>query len=200
MKTNMKIAIEQEIEAQKKQDDAIKRLISPPKKVIFSVISLIVAFTTIILAMPAHAEPYAQNPNLGNTPMVGTETFEAFGGKAGLVKIMDDFMIGLVADPRTTQFFNNDKQTYIKAMLVEQMCALMNGGCKYAGRDMKTTHASMKVNRAGFNALVEQFQFAMDKHQVPFAAQSKLLAKLAPMYREVEGTTGDAVAPATVRQ
>lgn len=139
------------------------------------------------------------SPNLGNTPMEGTETFQAFGGKEGLVKIMDDFMIGLVADPRTTKFFNNEKQNFIKAMLVEQMCELMNGGCKYPGRDMRTTHASMKVNREAFNALVEQFQFAMDKHNVPFSAQNKLLAKLAPMYREVETTTGDAVPPVAAK-
>ena len=53
----------------------------------------------------------------------------------------------------------------------------------------------MKVNREAFNALVEQFQFAMDKHNVPFSAQNKMLAKLAPMYREIETTTGQAVPP-----
>ena len=137
----------------------------------------------------------AHSPNLGNTPMVGTETFQAFGGKEGLVKIMDDFMVGLVADPRTKPFFDNNKQTFIKAMLVEQMCELMNGGCRYPGRDMKTSHATMAVNREGFNALVEQFQFAMDKNNVPFSAQNKLLAKLAPMYRDIERTTGAAVPP-----
>ena len=158
-------------------------------------VAVLVTSSALLLAHPAMAEAYAQNPNLGNTPMEGTETFQAFGGKEGLVKIMDDFMIGLVADPRTKSFFDNDKQTFIKAMLVEQMCELMNGGCKYQGRDMKTSHANMKVNREGFNALVEQFQFAMDKHNVPFSAQNKLLAKLAPMYRDIETTTGAAVAP-----
>ena len=140
----------------------------------------------------------APSANLGNTPMKGTETFKAFGGKEGLVKIMDDFMIGLVADPRTKPFFDNEKQTFIKAMLVEQMCELMNGGCKYPGRDMATAHANMKVNREAFNALVEQFQYAMDKHNVPFSAQNKMLAKLAPMYRQIETTTGDAVPPTTL--
>lgn len=137
----------------------------------------------------------AANPNLGASPMTDTKTFEAFGGKEGLVKIMDDFMIGLVNDPRTKPFFDNDKQTAIKALLVEQMCEILNGGCRYPGRDMKSSHANMKVNRAAFNALVEQFQFAMDKHNVPFAAQNKLLAKLAPMYRDIETTTGNAVPP-----
>lgn len=135
------------------------------------------------------------SPNLGAIPMTDTQTFQDFGGKEGLVKIMDDFMIGLVNDPRTKPFFDNEKQAFIKAMLVEQICEILNGGCKYPGRDMKTAHANMKVNRAAFNALVEQFQFAMDKHNVPFSSQNKLLAKLAPMYRVIETTTGDAVPP-----
>lgn len=152
--------------------------------------------SALLLSQATFAESHS--PNLGNIPMEGTETFHAFGGKAGLVKIMDDFMIGLIADPRTKPFFDNNKQAFVKLMLVEQMCELMNGGCKYPGRDMKATHANMKVNREGFNALVEQFQIAMDKHHVPFAAQNKLLAKLAPMYRDIETTTGDAVPPTTL--
>lgn len=161
-----------------------------------TIVSVILATVTLMLMSPAMADMEASHsPNLGNTPMEGTDTFNAFGGKEGLVRIMDDFMIGLVADPRTKPFFDNNKQAFIKAMLVEQMCELMNGGCKYPGRDMTASHANMKVNREAFNALVEQFQFAMDKHNVPFSAQNKLLAKLAPMYRQIETTTGPAVPP-----
>jgi hemoglobin len=159
---------------------------------------LAISFFIICQGITAKADQGNGYANLGNTPMVGTETFNAFGGKEGLVKIMDDFMLGLVADPRTNAFFDNEKQAYIKAMLVEQMCELMNGGCKYPGRDMRSSHANMKVNREAFNALVEQFQYAMDKHNVPFSAQNKLLAKLAPMYREIETTTGAAVPPVTL--
>lgn len=161
--------------------------------------STFLALASLTMVSSAMAEMEAtHSPNLGNTPMEGTKTFEAFGGKEGLVKIMDDFMIGLIEDPRTKPFFDNNKQVFIKAMLVEQMCELMNGGCKYPGRDMKSSHANMKVNREAFNALVEQFQFAMDKHNVPFSAQNKLLAKLAPMYRVIETTNGAAVPPTSL--
>lgn len=161
--------------------------------------STFLALASLTMVSSAMAEMEAtHSPNLGNTPMEGTKTFEAFGGKEGLVKIMDDFMIGLIEDPRTKPFFDNNKQAFIKAMLVEQMCELMNGGCKYPGRDMKSSHANMKVNREAFNALVEQFQFAMDKHNVPFSAQNKLLAKLAPMYRVIETTNGAAVPPTSL--
>ncbi len=39
----------------------------------------------------------------------------------------------------------------------------------------------MGVTRADMNALVENLQQAMREAQVPFAAQNRLLAKLAPM-------------------
>ncbi len=144
-------------------------------------------FSIIILLAIVSSSGFAEtSPNLGNTPMETNETFQDFGGKPGLVSIMDDFMVNLVADPRTKPYFDNEKQTYIKAMLVEQMCELMNGGCSYPGRDMKSSHAGLKINRSAFNALVENFQVAMEKHNVPFRAQNKLLAKLAPMYRVIE--------------
>lgn len=144
-------------------------------------------FSIIIFMAIVSSSSFAEtSPNLGNTPMETNETFQDFGGKPGLVSIMDDFMVNLVADPRTKPYFDNEKQTYIKAMLVEQMCELMNGGCSYPGRDMKSSHAGLKINRSAFNALVENFQVAMEKHNVPFRAQNKLLAKLAPMYRVIE--------------
>jgi len=146
-------------------------------------------------ASQAGADTSHSPTTLGTTVLSETDTFKDFGGKEGLVRIMDDFMINLVNDPVTKPFFDNEKQSFIKAMLVEQMCEILNGGCKYTGRDMTTAHAGMKVNRAAFNALVEDFQLAMDKHNVPFSSQNKLLAKLAPMYRVIETTTGDA-APA----
>jgi hemoglobin len=44
----------------------------------------------------------------------------------------------------------------------------------------------LNIDRAAFNALVEDLQKAMDKNDVPFHAQNRLLAKLAPMYRDIE--------------
>lgn len=114
------------------------------------------------------------------------ETFKDFGERPGLVKIMDGFMVYLLADPRTRPFFENTNQTHIKAMLVDQMCELLDGGCDYQGRDMKSSHAHLQIDRADFNALVEAFQLAMDDYGVPFSSQNRLLAKLAPMYRDIE--------------
>ena len=54
-----------------------------------------------------------------------------------------------------------------------------------SGRDMKETHAAFAIDKADFNALVEDLQIAMDRRDIPFRAQNKLLSVLAPMHREV---------------
>ena len=111
--------------------------------------------------------------------------YEQFGEKPGLVALMDDFMIDLLADPRTRPFFENTDQEHIKAELVDQFCVILGGPCTYTGKNMREVHAKIGIRESNFNALVEDLQLAMDKHHIPFRAQNKLLEKLAPMHREV---------------
>jgi hemoglobin len=43
----------------------------------------------------------------------------------------------------------------------------------------------MDISKGDFNALVEVLQASMDAQGVPFATQNQLLARLAPMHREI---------------
>ncbi|KAA0070901.1 group 1 truncated hemoglobin [Rhodanobacter sp. T12-5] len=108
--------------------------------------------------------------------------FDQFGGKPGLVTLMDDFMVNLMADARTRPYFADTDREHIKLELVDQFCVILDGPCTYTGKDMERVHRNLGINRAAFNALVEDLQKAMDKNKVPFRAQNKLLAKLAPMH------------------
>ena len=112
--------------------------------------------------------------------------YRQFGEKEGLTKIVDDMYDNVLADPRTAPYFDNAPVKRIKQKLVEQLCVLLEGPCTYTGRTMKRSHEGQNIDRAAFNALVEDLQAAMDKNGVPFRAQNKLLAKLAPMYRDVQ--------------
>ena len=112
--------------------------------------------------------------------------FEQFGGEPGLVALMDEFMVRLLADPRMRPFFAQSDHAAVKKHLVEQFCVILGGNCTYTGRDMRQTHAGLGIGRADFNALVEDLQLAMNARRIPFRAQNRLLAKLAPMHREIE--------------
>lgn len=148
------------------------------RKLNFIVVACGIAIGGALVAVDAMAQ---EKTKIQNDP----EIFQAFGGKAGLVTIMNDFMVGLLADKRTAPFFKDTDNDRVKEQLVDQICEILNGGCVYKGAKMKPMHAEMGINSEHFNGLVEQLQLAMDKNKVPFRAQNKLLAVLAPMHRDI---------------
>lgn len=127
-------------------------------------------------------DPAAPNPAPPHPELAGV--LKDFGGKDGVTAIVATFMDNMMADPRTQPFFANVDRERVKRELSEQFCVILGGDCVYSGRDMRTTHAGLKIDRNNFNALVEDLQRAMVTHKVPFRSQNKLLAILAPMHRE----------------
>lgn len=134
------------------------------------------------MATTPRLDPTAPNPAPPHPELAGV--LQDFGGKDGLAAIVATFMDNMMADPRTQPFFANVDRERVKRELSEQFCVILGGDCVYSGRDMRTTHAGLKIDRNNFNALVEDLQRAMDTHKVPFRSQNKLLAVLAPMHRE----------------
>lgn len=145
--------------------------------------------TPLILALACAGPSFAGSPDAVPDPAPAhpelRPVFDQFGGEAGLVALMDEFMRILLADERMRPFFEFSDQALVKKHLVEQFCVILGGPCTYTGRDMKQTHAFLGIDRADFNALVEDLQIAMNRQGIPFRAQNKLLAKLAPMHREI---------------
>ncbi|EGF92397.1 bacterial-like globin family protein [Asticcacaulis biprosthecium C19] len=146
----------------------------------------IIATALFAIAAPAFAAETVKD-SAAVAPVIAADDslYREFGGHDGLVKLVDDFMVILLDDPRTSVFFVDAKQDHIKKMLVEQFCVVLNGGCTYTGKGMKESHAQLGIDRASFNALVEDLQKAMDKNDIPFHAQNKLLAALAPQHRDI---------------
>ncbi|SFN18027.1 group I truncated hemoglobin [Dokdonella immobilis] len=138
-----------------------------------------------ILTLLASASPALADENPAPSDPSLLPVFEQFGGKPGIDALMEDFMVKLIEDPRTRNYFAEADQTHIKAMLAEQFCVILGGPCTYTGKGMREAHAKLVINQGGFNALVEDLQRAMDMHDIPFRAQNRLLAVLAPMHREV---------------
>jgi hemoglobin len=131
-------------------------------------------------------DPYPQSDaNAGAAPFKGEAMARAFGGKQGIRRITDRTVDLSEADPRIKAILAGHDLVRLKRTLFEQVCYILDAGCSYSGRDMKATHKGLGTTRADLNALVENLQHAMRDAHVPFAAQNRLLAKLAPMDRSV---------------
>ena len=141
---------------------------------------------SLVAALLVSAPVRADTP-VPDAPVIAADghLYKAFGGHDGLVRITDDLFVIVMADSRINGFFETGKIPHIKAMLVEQFCQVLNGGCTYSGEDMASSHAKLGIHEGDFNALVEDLQKAMDKNHVPFSAQNRLLAALAPQHRAI---------------
>ena len=149
--------------------------------------TLILALALTLTAGAALAAPpmaAALNPAPRDPALA--PVFKQFGEKPGLVSLVNDFMDNLMADPVTRPFFANANRDHIKKELVDQFCVILDGPCTYTGLNMQQAHQGLNITEADFNALVVDLQKAMDKHGIPFTAQNQLLAKLAPMHRDVD--------------
>lgn len=145
----------------------------------------------LTLAAPALAEekpvdPYTQsNANAGAEPFADDRLLQAFHGPAGVGRIVDEMLDGTSKDPRTAEIFKATDMERLRRTLKEQFVYILGGKVDYTGRDMTSVHKDQGVQQTDFNILVEHLQAAMDHEKVPFRAQNQLLAKLAPMQRDV---------------
>ena len=140
-----------------------------------------------LLALPAFAQIATAGPAAPAAMAAPAPAglYQALGEKAGITRLMDDFVNRLVKDPRIGEHFKDVKPAALKESLTDQICSLSGGPCQYKGADMKSVHADMDINKGHFNALVEVLQKAMDGQGIPFAQQNRLLALLAPMHRDI---------------
>lgn len=141
------------------------------------------------VVIPPGEEPVASysqsDANAGARPFANDRLWQAFHGSAGVSRIVDDLVARNQKDSRISDIFRNQDMVRLRRTLKEQFCYLLGGGCTYTGRDMKTAHKDMGIQRADMAALVENLQAAMRAEHVAFAAQNRLLSKLAPMHRAV---------------
>ncbi|MBX3622132.1 MAG: group 1 truncated hemoglobin [Rhizobacter sp.] len=114
--------------------------------------------------------------------------YQQLGAQPGLTRLMDDFMTRLLADPRMNPFFKDVDHAHVKAQLVAQFCEVSGGPCKLKGPDMQKAHSGMDITKHDFNALVEVLQQSMSAQGIAFTTQNRLLARLAPMHREIINT------------
>lgn len=121
----------------------------------------------------------------GGGTMPGKSLYDRLGGKTAISAVVDGFVANVTADTRINGRFATTDIPKLKGHLVDQICMASGGPCTYMGRDMKTTHAGMKISNADFGALVEDLVVAMDRFKVPQQEKDELLGLLGPMKKDI---------------
>lgn len=114
-----------------------------------------------------------------------TSLYDELGRREGIEELAELLLVRTSDDPRINAHFVGVDIVNLHERLVEQICSVADGPCEYTGKNMADAHSHVDVSNADFNALVENLMWAMDQRGIRRVTQNRLLARLAPMHRDV---------------
>ena len=147
--------------------------------------------TAAALTMAAYAfcaAAFSQAPQaLVPPPVIAPpgSLYERLGGTPKVSAFVNQTIDTVATNPKMNQSFDKVNVQHVKDMLIEQICSLTGGGCRYTGDNMHDVHAGHHISNAEFFDLVEVLRDAMRAQNVPLPARNELLEILAPMKRDV---------------
>lgn len=118
-------------------------------------------------------------------PQAPGQLYQALGAQAGLEQLVDGLLLEIEHDPQIVHHFQDTDIPRFRRLLIEQLCALSGGPCQYSGATMQESHTGFQITQADFDNLVNHLMKVMQQQQIGIQAQNRLLALLAPMYKDV---------------
>ena len=118
-------------------------------------------------------------------PAAPPSLYSRLGGEPVVTRVVAETIDRAASDPRTSRSFQDVKLQRVKDLIVEQICSLTGGGCKYTGDPMDKVHAGLKNTEAEMNLVVQFLRDALAHNGVPEAEKNELLRILAPMKRDI---------------
>jgi hemoglobin len=108
------------------------------------------------------------------------------GGYDVIAAVIDGLFAILHDDPGFARFFGGRSEDSVirsRQLLVDQMCALTGGPCRYIGREMKTSHRGLGITNVEWEANMKASDAALAKNGVGDAERAEFLA-LFERYRD----------------
>jgi len=135
-----------------------------------------------IAASCHHAAPAASSSgSAAATPSL----YQRLGGETGVRAVASQLVDNIAGDTRISHFFADSDLPALKTSLATLIGQSTGGPEKYAGRDMKTTHAGLGIHDTDFDALIEDLGKALDQNHVADKEKAELIAILMPLKRDI---------------
>lgn len=117
--------------------------------------------------------------------------WDRLGGEAAVTAVVHDFVVAAAADPKVNFFRNGmykldaSEVKTLERRLVDLVSAVSGGPLKYIGRDMKSTHAGMKITDSEFDALAGHLVATLKKYKVPQTEIDELVGIVASTRKDI---------------
>ena len=95
---------------------------------------------------------------------------------------------GWPTNPSLGRYFvgvSTDSLGKLRQHVVNFLCKATGGPCVYTGRDMKTTHAGLKITEKDWTDMVKHLNATLDKFKVPDKERSEVQGAVAGLKPDI---------------
>lgn len=111
--------------------------------------------------------------------------YDRLGGTPAITAVVKRFVAVTGSDPRISVFFTNVDVPRLESMMVNHICEITGGPCKYEGKSMKESHTGMKVREEHFAAFMDDLGKVLDELELPAREKGEVLAAFESMKPDV---------------
>ena len=113
--------------------------------------------------------------------MSANTLYERLGGYDAICAVANDLLPRLRSDSRLARFWQHRGEDGVKRekqLLIDYLCSSAGGPMYYTGRDMKTSHAGMKITAGDWTAFIGHVNATLNAYAVPKAEHNDVIAFL----------------------
>jgi hemoglobin len=111
--------------------------------------------------------------------MSETTLYARLGGYDAIAAVAGDLLPRLQADPLLARFWQHrgdDGVRREKQLLIDFLCSNAGGPLYYTGRNMKLSHAGMRISERDWSAFLTHLHATLEKFQVPPTERDEVVA------------------------
>jgi len=111
--------------------------------------------------------------------------YTQIGGQPAIDQIADSFIHEIEFNEDVIAYFKGVDIKAFRQHFTSHLCMTLDGPCEFKGKNIKEAHAGMGINTADFNTTVDLLVNAMTSTGISHRLQNKVLARLAPMRKDI---------------
>jgi hemoglobin len=133
--------------------------------------------SAVLAVLLAGGVPAQESKPAGAKPSL----YDRLGGLYPISAVVDDFIervyvnSTLNANPNIDKARSDVRKPGLKVHVVNLVCTVTGGPCKYTGKSMKESHASFHITQKEWDALLADFRATLAKFKVPAPEQKELI-------------------------
>jgi hemoglobin len=140
-----------------------------------------VLFAALLLTLLSSVS-LAAAPQPSGTPAKSVSLYDRLGGAYPIAVVVDDFIERLLvndtlnANPAINDARDRVPPAGLKFHVTTLVCQATGGPCKYAGRDMRSSHTHLHISEREWQAMLVDFNKTLEKFKVPATEKGELIA------------------------